>query len=117
MPRWMVGLAIAGAVGCAIVFGGRAAAGFLLGAGLGILGFHWLHEMAVALLDAGAVRRPRSLVAKLFLRYLLMAAVIFFAQRTGWLPVLAVFAGLLVPGAGILAESLNLVRAGLKTES
>jgi hypothetical protein len=113
----MGALSIVGTAICAAFLPWRAAAGFALGAGLGILGYSWLHEMAVALLDAGAVKRPGALVGKLLLRYMLMAAVIFFAQRTGWTPVLAIFAGLLVPGAGVLAESLNLVRVGLKIDN
>ncbi len=117
MPRWMLGIALVGTVACFAWTEGRAAIGFALGAGIGILGYLWLHEMSATLLDAGAVRRPRALVPKLLLRYLMMAAVIFIAQRTGWVPVLAVFAGLLVPGAGVLAESLNLIRSGLKIEN
>jgi hypothetical protein len=111
----MFGFALAGSVACAAVGEWRAAAGFALGAGLGILGYFWLQETAVAMLGAGSASRPRALVAKLMLRYLLMAAVICFGQRTGWMPVLAIFAGLLVPGAGALAESLVLIREGLRT--
>lgn len=114
MPRWMLGFAMAGSAACAAVGEWRAAAGFALGASLGILGYFWLHETAVAMLGAGSVGKPRALVAKLLLRYLLMAAVIYFGQRTGWMPVLAIFAGLLVPGAGALAESVNLIREGLR---
>ena len=117
MPRWMFGFAAVGAAVCAAVGDWRTVAGFALGAGLGVLGYFWLHETAVALLAADSPKRPRSLAAKLMLRYLLMAAVIYFGQRTGWMPVLAIFAGLLVPGAGVFAESLNLVRAGLRTEN
>lgn len=115
MPRWMFGFAAAGTGVCAIVGEWRAAAGFALGAGLGILGYFWLHETAVALLGTGSPKGSRSLGAKLVLRYLLMAAVIYFGQRTGWMPVLAIFAGLLVPGAGVFAESISLIRDGLKT--
>lgn len=115
MPRWMFGLAMAGSAACAAVGEWRAAAGFALGAGLGILGYFWLHETALAMLGAGSVKSPRALVAKLVLRYGLMAAVIFLGHKTGWLPVLAIFAGLLVPGAGAIAESLVLIREGLRT--
>jgi hypothetical protein len=111
----MFGFALAGSAACAVVGEWRAAAGFALGAGLGILGYFWLHETVVAMLGSGSVAKPRGLIAKLVLRYLLMAAVIYFGQRTGWMPVLAIFAGLLVPGAGALAESLVLIREGLRT--
>lgn len=111
----MFGFALAGSVACVAMGEWRAAAGFALGAALGILGYFWLHETALGLLGAGSVGSPRALVGKLLLRYVLMAAVIYFGQRTGWMPVFAIFAGLLVPGAGALAESLVLIREGLKT--
>lgn len=117
MPRWMFGVALAGVAALVIAGNWRGAAGFALGAGLGILGYFWLHDTAVAMLGAGSVAKPRALVAKLLLRYLLMAAVIYFGQRTGWMPVLAIFCGLLVPGAGVFAESMNLIRVGLKTDN
>lgn len=113
----MFGFAAAGTAVCAMVGEWRAAAGFALGAGLGILGYFWLHETAVALLGAGTPKGSRSLGAKLVLRYLLMAAVIYFGQRTGRMPVLAIFSGLLVPGAGVFAVSIGLIRDGLKTDN
>ena len=92
----------------------RTAAGFALGAGLGILGYFWLHETVEALLATNHTRVPRGVVAKLALRYVLMAAVVYSGSRTQWLPVLAIFGGLLVPGAGVLAECLLLLRNGFR---
>jgi len=108
----MFAIAIAGAAAMVIAGEGRAGAGFALGAALGILGYFWLRETIQALLGAG--RKPRWLAGKFVLRYALTAAVIAFGYRTGWVPVLAIFAGLLVPGAGVFAESLNLIREGLR---
>lgn len=114
MPRWMLAIALAGVAALAIAGEWRGAVGFALGAALGILGYFWLHETVQALLGVSPAPGPRALAAKLALRYALMAAAIYFGHATGWLPALAIFAGLLVPGAGVLAESLNLIREGLR---
>jgi hypothetical protein len=90
----------------------RPAVGFALGAALGILGYFWLHQAVVALMDAHTARVPRAVALKIMLRYALMLAGILLFSRTGWLPVLAVFGGLLVPAAGVTIESLLLLRAG-----
>ncbi len=115
MPRWMMGIAVLGAAGLLASGHGRVAAGFALGALLGILGYFWLHPTVKAMLDANSVRLPRGIVVKLALRYVLVAAAVFFFYRTGWLPVLAIFGGLLVPGAGVLVESLILLREGFRS--
>ncbi len=111
----MIGIAILGAAALAAGGNLRAAAGFGLGAALGILGYFWLHDTVEALLATSHTRVPRAVIAKLVLRYVLMAAVIYFGYRTHWLPVLAIFGGLLVPGAGVLAESINLIREGFRS--
>ena len=112
MPRWMVGVSVLGTTTLVAMGHTRTASGFVVGAALGILGYLWLHQAVVALMDAHTTRVPRSVVLKLSLRYVLIFAGIFFVSRTGWLPVLAVFGGLLVPAAGVTIESLLLLREG-----
>lgn len=112
MPRWMLGIGVVGAAALFAIGNVRAASGFALGAALGILGYYWLHQAVVALLDAQTARVPRGVVLKIMLRYVLMFAGILIFSRTGWLPVLPIFAGLLVPGAGVLIESLRLLGEG-----
>jgi hypothetical protein len=114
MPRWMVALAAVGVVVLAGAGEARAAAGFAVGAALGILGFHWMVQSVMALLDANLGRVTRGAVAKIVLRYVLTLAGIFLFYYTGWLPVLAVIAGMLIPAAGVLVESLFLVAEGLR---
>jgi len=114
MPRWMVGIGLLGIV--VLLAGGhvRMAGGFALGAALGVLGYFWLHQAVEALLDANPRRVPRSVVLKITLRYALMLGGILFFSRTGWLPVLPIFGGLLVPAGGVLIESLRLLGEGLR---
>jgi hypothetical protein len=112
MPRWMVGIGALGTVALVASGQGRMAAGFALGAAIGLLGFMWLRQTVDALLDGNSARVPRVVILKIVLRYALMLAGILFFARTGWLPVLPIFAGLLVPGAGVLIESLRLLGEG-----
>ncbi|MGH2362640.1 MAG: ATP synthase subunit I, partial [bacterium] len=104
MPCWMVGIGVLGTAVLLAVGLPRTAAGFALGAALGILGYFWLHQAVVALMDAQTVRVPRGVALKIMLRYVLMLAAILLFSRTGWLPVLAVFGGLLVPAGGVTIE-------------
>jgi hypothetical protein len=115
MPRWMLGIAFVGTAALALAGEWRAAAGFGLGAGLGIVGYFWLHETVEALLAGDHPRVPRAVVGKLVLRYVVMGAAVYLGYRTHAVPVLAIFGGLLIPGAGVLAESLVLLGAGCRT--
>jgi len=105
--------AAAGAVGFALVLGGRAAAGFLLGASLAILNYLWLHQAIDALFDAGRVRVPKWLIAKFLIRYPLAIAGVYLFYRLGWLPLFPLVAGLFVPVAGVMMEALIQVKEGL----
>lgn len=82
------------------------AAGFGLGAAIAILGYSWLHKAVVGLMDAGRTRPSRITLGKLLIRYPLAVLVIFVFYRENWLPFEAVLAGLFVPMAGALAESV-----------
>jgi len=112
MPRWMLVIGVAGTLALLAGGQGRMAAAFAIGAMIGLLGFLWLRQTVDALLDATSARVPRVVILKIVLRYGLMLAGVFFFSRTGWLPVLPIFAGLLVPGAGVLIESLRLLGEG-----
>ena len=102
----MAGFAAAGFLAALAQGGVRVAGGFALGAALGIVGYSWLHKAVVSLMDAGRVRPSRLMLGKLLVRYPLAIAVIFVFYREKWLPFEAVLAGLFVPMAGALAESI-----------
>ena len=113
MPRWMMLCALLALV--VILLSGqlRIATGFALGAGLGILNYYWLHEAVRALAKAGQSRIPKSVVAKFLIRYPLAFGFIFLFFKTGWLPVMAMLAGLFVPAAGVLIEAVIQLGEGL----
>ena len=91
----------------------RIAVGFALGAALGILNYYWLHEAVEMLAKASQSRVPKLLVAKFLIRYPLAFALVFFFFKTGWLPPMAILAGLFVPVAGLLIEGIVQLGDGL----
>ena len=116
LPRWMV---LCGLVALIVMLLFRQvliAAGFALGAALGILNYYWLHEVVGALAKAGQTRVPKLLVGKLLIRYPLAFGVVFLFFKTGWLPPMSVLAGLFVPAAGILIEAIVQIGDGLVSQ-
>ena len=113
MPRWMMLCALL-ALSIILLYGQfTMATGFALGAGLGILNYYWLHEAVEALANAGQSRVPKLLVAKFLLRYPLAFGLVFFFFKTGWLPPMAILAGLFVPVVGLLIEAIIQLGNGL----
>ena len=113
LPRWMV---FCGCLALAVILLFRqftVALGFAFGAALGILNYHWLHEAVEALAQAGQSRIPKLLVAKFLVRYPLAFGLVIFFFKTGWLPPMAILAGLFVPVAGVLIEAIIQLAEGL----
>jgi hypothetical protein len=116
MLRWMIALAILGVA--AILATGRLQVGmaFAVGAALGVLNFHWLWQTGKVLMGGQASQVPRKTAILMVARYPLAMAALAFLYFSGWLPLLPVIAGLLVPGCGVLVESLFLIGAGLHSK-
>jgi len=89
------------------------AAGFGLGAILGIVNYRWLHEAVEALAQSGRSRVPKLLVAKFLIRYPLAIGLMICFFKTRWLPPMAILAGLFVPVAGLLVEAIVQLGQGL----
>ena len=116
LPRWMV--AIAGLGGLVFLALGRGlmAVAFILGAGISILGYLWLAQAVKAALNANEKGVPRRVLVNLVLRYPVAFGAVLLFYETHWLPFTGVLAGLFVPFAGALMESLNLLRKLSRTE-
>lgn len=112
--RWMFAFAILGLI--AILVNGRVQVGlaFALGAAVGILNFHWLWLTVKVLMEVQTAKVPRKTTILLVARYPLTLLSLTLLYFSGWLPIVPVIAGLLVPGGGVLAESLYLIGAGLR---
>jgi hypothetical protein len=117
LPRWMLGIAVAGTAVMFAAAPARYAGGFAVGAALAILGYLWLHEAVDKLLAAAPERLPWGTVMRFALRYPLALGAVYAFYRTGWLAYQAVLAGLFVPVAGALIEAVVQIRENWHYES
>jgi hypothetical protein len=115
MPRWMGALAGLGIVVFLVLGRVGMAGAFAVGAGISILAYHWLAQAVKAALNAGEQGVPKGVLLNLVLRYPIAFGTALVFYETHWLPFTGVLAGLFVPFAGALAESLvvlgRLIRA------
>ena len=114
MLRWMIALTVVGIITILAIFKIQITLAFAIGAGLGVLNFHWLWQTGKVLLEAQTISVPRRTVYLIVLRYPLCFAALVILFCTKWLSPLPVVAGLLVPCAGALVESFLLVRADVR---
>jgi hypothetical protein len=114
LPRWMAVLAAGITTGLLVAGHARPAAGFALGAVLGIFNYWWLHQAIAKVMQAGHGRLPKGVLLKFLLRYPLAFAGVYVVYRTGWLPLAAIFAGLFVPVGGVLIEAAVQIKQGFR---
>jgi ATP synthase I chain len=112
LPRWMIAVSLLAALVLLVSGHARSAAGFAVGAIVAMLAYGWLYRALAAALDSGEGRLSGRATAELALRYPLMFGVAAIARWTGWLPFMAVIAGLLVPLASALIEC-TILAAGI----
>jgi hypothetical protein len=113
MLRWMMALAILGVAATLVTGRWQVGLGFAIGAILGILNFHWLWQTGNVLMEAQTAHVPFKTAFLMVARFPLALVALMLLYLSGWLPLLPVIAGLLVPGGGVLVESLFLIGAGL----
>jgi len=99
--RIMAVVAALGTGGALVLGGWKAGAGFLLGASISGLNYHWLHKLVVSL---GAGARPRFRSAILGFRYLILGGGAYVIVRLSSIRLTAVLAGLLVLTAALFVE-------------
>jgi hypothetical protein len=113
MLRWMIALAVLGVASILATGRFHVGAAFAVGAAIGVLNFHWLWQTGRVLMDVQTGRVPRKTAFLMVARYPVVLTGLTLLYFSGWLPTLPVIAGLLVPGAGVLVESLFMMGAGL----
>ena len=102
--RWMAVAAAAGTVAALVLAGWPGAGGFLLGAAISWLNFHWLKRL-VNSLGAAAEGPPRSRAAVfLGLRYALLALVAYVILKFSVLSLPALLGGIFVAVAAVILE-------------
>ena len=112
LPRWMFAWAGLSVLVALIIGQGRISGSLALGAAIGILNYYWLHEAVAAVFIAERARLPWLLVIKFVIRYPIAFGLVYFFYRTGWLPFMWIMAGLFVPVAGVLTESIHQICQG-----
>lgn len=86
----------------------RVTAGLALGGALALFNQHWLRGSVEAVFEgATSTRPPRMKVARYFLRYAVVAALVFFAYQSGLVSLVATLAGMCAVVAGLLAEGFR----------
>ena len=99
--RILTAVAVVGTCGSLALGGWKTGAGFLLGALISGLNYHWLHKLVSNL---GAGERPRYRTVILGFRYLILGAGAYVILRVSPISVRAVLAGLFVLTAAIFVE-------------
>lgn len=121
--RVNIAVAILLALGAAAFFAAARpamAAAFLLGGTISAVNFHLLKRtvsILTQIVAEGEARRPaRAGVARFFLRYVLLAVVLYVIFRSSAVSVYGLFAGLFLPVAAILLEAVYQIYAALRRE-
>jgi hypothetical protein len=86
----------------------RVTTGLALGGALALFNQHWLRSSVEAVFEgASAARPPKMKVARYFLRYAVVAGLVFFAYQSGLVSLVATLAGMCAVVAGLLAEGFR----------
>ena len=99
----------------AIVADLRAMLGLVLGGGLALLNYKWLHSSLRDVLGTGSEKAPPGTMIKFVVRWLVIAAVAWAANKTGYFDPLAILAGLLAPAAAVIIEAAYVAYKSFRT--
>ena len=79
--------------------------GLILGGGLALLNYRWLHASLRAILGTGSTHAPPGTSMKFIVRWLLIATLGWAANRTGYFDAVGILAGLFAPAAAVMIEA------------
>ena len=79
--------------------------GLVLGGGLALLNYRWLHSSLRAILEVGATSAPPGTSLKFIVRWLIIAILGWAANATGYFDAAGILAGLLAPAAAVMIEA------------
>lgn len=94
-----------GVVAAAIFADSQFMLGLVLGGALALLNYKWLNSSLRAVLVVGSEKAPPGTLIKFVVRWLVIAAVAWAANRTGYFDPVAILAGLLAPAAAVAIEA------------
>ena len=79
--------------------------GLVLGGALALLNYKWLNASLRAVLVVGTEKAPPGTLIKFVVRWLVIGAVAWVANKTGYFEPVAILAGLLAPAAAVAIEA------------
>jgi ATP synthase I subunit len=79
--------------------------GLILGGGLALLNYKWLHSSLKAILATGSQKTPPGTTIKFVARWLIVASLAWLANQTGWFDAVAILAGLFAPAVAVMMEA------------
>ena len=83
----------------------RVTLGLGLGGALALLNYRWLHASVRDILGVGSTKVPPGTYLKFIVRWLVVAAVAWGANRTGHFDAVAIIAGLFAPALAVMLEA------------
>ena len=79
--------------------------GLVLGGGLALLNYKWLHASLRAIVATGSQKTPPGTTLKFVVRWLVVAIVAWLANKTGYFDAVAILAGLFAPAVAVMMEA------------
>lgn len=89
--------------------------GLVLGGGLALLNYKWLHTSLRAVLATGQEKTPPGTMIRFVVRWLVIAAIAWAANLTGYFNAVAILAGLFAPAAAVMIEAAYVAYVNLRT--
>ena len=79
--------------------------GVALGGALALLNYKWLHASLRGIVAVGSDKTPPGTTMKFVLRWLVIAAVAWLANQTGYFDAVGILAGLFAPAIAVMIEA------------
>jgi hypothetical protein len=89
--------------------------GLVLGGALALLNYKWLHSSLRAVLATGNQKTPPGTMIKFVVRWLVIAAVAWAANKTGYFDAVAILAGLFAPAVAVMIDAAYVAYKSLTT--
>ena len=103
--RNLIAVAVGGLILALALAPLRVALGFGLGGALAVFNYWWLSSSLRGVLAMDMSKTPPGTMLKLFLRWIIVAAVAYAANSTGYFDAIGIVTGLTAPAAAIIVEA------------
>ena len=103
--RNIIAVVALGVVAAAVFADLKFMLGLVLGGALALLNYKWLNASLRDILAAGNQKAPPGTLIKFVVRWLVIAAIAWAANKTGYVDPVAIIAGLLAPAGAVAIES------------